>query len=71
MRRKCSSGAARAEEERLGRLDRADEEVERAVAVGVEGDDGAAVGLEVEAVEKRAVLEERAFRAAAPPRLWK
>ena len=47
------------EEERLGRPHRADVRVERAVAVGVERDGGAAVGLEVEAVEERALLEER------------
>jgi hypothetical protein len=40
-------GAAGAEEEGFGGLDGADVEVEGAVVVGVEGDDGAAVGFEV------------------------
>ena len=65
------AGAPRAEEQGLGRLHRADEEVERAVAVGVEGDHGPAVRLEIEPVEERALLEERVRPAPAPPRLRK
>ncbi len=56
-------GLPRAEKERFGRLHGADEDVERAVAVGVEGDGGPAVRLEIEAVEKSAILEERRTRA--------
>src|SRR5262249_36265707 len=56
---------ARAQEESLGSLDRAHEDVERAVAVGVERDGGAAVGLEIESVEKCALLEEGSARRGA------
>ena len=50
-------GAAAAYKQRLGGLDRADVEVEGTIAVGVEGDYGAAVRLEVETVQERPFFE--------------
>src|SRR5262245_15058687 len=58
--------AARAEEERFGSLDRPDVEVERAVAVGVERDDRAAIGFQVEPFEEGPLLERRVAGPAVP-----
>ena len=54
-----------AQEEGLGRANGADVEIQRSVAVRVERDDGSAVGLEVEAVQEGAVLEEGSSRRGA------